>query len=103
MDYRPKFATSLCSYCMAFSRSHSPAMGSQEALQNDRYRAFVERLVEARKEAGLSQEQAAEAMGRPQYFVSRCETGERRVDAVEFLDFCMAYGLSPSWFLEGWP
>ena len=78
-------------------------MGSQEALHDERYRAFVDRLCEARKEAGLSQEQAAEAMGRPQYFVSRCETGERRVDAVEFFDFCMAYGLPPSWFLEGWP
>lgn len=78
-------------------------MGSQEALHDERYRAFVERLSKARKEAGLSQEQAAEAMGRHQSFVSRCETGERRVDAVEFLDFCMAYGLPPSWFLEGWP
>lgn len=73
-------------------------MGSREALHDERYRAFVERLKKARLQAGLTQEAAAEAMGRPQYFVSRCETGERRVDAVEFLDFCRVYGLDPAQF-----
>ena len=42
-------------------------------------------------------------LGRSQRFVSYCETGERRVDAVEFLDFCRAFEKPPSWFLEGWP
>ena len=43
----------------------------------------------------------AKAMGRSQRFVSRCELGERRVDAVEFRDFCKVYGLPPSHFLDG--
>lgn len=77
-------------------------MGSQEALHDERYQAFVGRLKEARLSVGLTQEAAAEALGRPQYFVSRCETGERRVDAVEFLDYCRAYGLPPGWFVEDW-
>jgi len=42
-------------------------------------------------------------MGRSQRFVSRCETGERRVDAVEFRDFCRAYGRPPAYFLAGFP
>jgi len=51
----------------------------------------------------LTQEEAARAMGRSQRFVSRCETGERRVDAVEFRDFCRAYGRPPAYFLAGFP
>lgn len=78
-------------------------MGSQKALHDRRYSRFADRLRRARKEAGLSQEQVAEAMGRSQRFVSRCELGERRVDAVEFRDFCVVFDLPPSWFLDGFP
>jgi len=78
-------------------------MGSREALQSKEYRRFAKRLREARERAGLSQEQAAKLMGHHQRFVSRCETGERRVDAVEFRDICRAYGLPPSHFLDGFP
>jgi len=49
-----------------------------------------------REGSGLTQEQLAAAMGRSQRFVSRCELGERRVDVIEFRDFCKALGLPPS-------
>ena len=55
------------------------------------------------EEAGLTQEELAKLMGRSQRFISYCETGERRVDAIEFLDFCKALGKPPSWFVKGWP
>ncbi|MCB4863221.1 helix-turn-helix domain-containing protein [Sphingobium sp. PNB] len=51
-----------------------------------RYRELIDKLVAARKERGLSQEALARALGRHQQFVSRYETGERRLDAVEFVD-----------------
>ncbi|MCB9904491.1 MAG: helix-turn-helix transcriptional regulator [Planctomycetes bacterium] len=70
---------------------------------SDRYQTFVAKLVRAREEAGLTQSQVAELISRSQRFVSYCETGERRVDAVEFLDFCRAYNKPPSWFIRGWP
>ena len=75
-------------------------MGSQEALHDDRYRAFVERLRKARTASGWSQEEVATRLGRSQRYVSYCETGERRVDAVEFMEFCNVYGLEPSWFIS---
>ena len=78
-------------------------MGSREALHDKRYRRFIKRLCTARQEAGLSQAAVAKAIGRSQRFVSRCETGERRVDVVEFRDFCKCYGLPPSFFLDGFP
>ena len=36
--------------------------------------------------------QAALKLRKPRSFVSRCETGERRVDVLEFEDFVRLYG-----------
>ncbi|MFN3242965.1 MAG: helix-turn-helix domain-containing protein [Planctomycetota bacterium] len=78
-------------------------MGSREALHDREYRRFVKRLREARESAGLTQQAVAKAMGRSQRFVSRCETGERRVDVIEFRDFLRVYGLRPSDLVTGFP
>ena len=53
------------------------------------YRTFRSRLRAAREEAGLSQAAAAAELGRPQSFISKCETGERRVDVVELAEFAV--------------
>jgi transcriptional regulator with XRE-family HTH domain len=41
-------------------------------------------------DAGLTQEEIAGRLGRPQTWVSKCELGERRVDFVEIEDFAAA-------------
>lgn len=41
-------------------------------------------LVDARIKAGLSQQQLAAKLKRHQSFVARLESGERRIDVVEF-------------------
>ncbi len=50
------------------------------------------RLRDAREHSGLTQEEAAAAVGQPQNFVSKCETGERRIDPIELADFAALYG-----------
>ena len=47
-------------------------------------------LVEARRDAGLTQVALAKKLGRPQSFVSKFERGERRLDVTEFLDVARA-------------
>lgn len=69
--------------------------------QSRRYREFLARLRQAREEAGLTQQQAAAKLKRPQSFVSRCETGERRVDVLEFEEFVRLYGKGATFFLPG--
>ncbi len=59
-----------------------------------RYDHFLELLRKARLDANLTQTEAAQRLGRRQSFVSKCESGERRVDVVELIDFCRAYGKS---------
>ncbi|MCC2975708.1 helix-turn-helix domain-containing protein [Sphingomonas sp. PL-96] len=61
-----------------------------KGFADERYRALIGRLVEARKEAQLSQGALATRLQRHQQFVSRYETGERRLDVVEFMDIAAA-------------
>lgn len=59
-----------------------------------------ERLRQAREAAGLSQAEAARFLHRPQWFVSRCETGYRRVDVGELVEFGEIYSQPLSYFIK---
>ena len=48
-------------------------------------------LRAARRAAGLTLKQVAEALGRPVSFVSKCETGERRIDPIDLWRFATLY------------
>jgi transcriptional regulator with XRE-family HTH domain len=63
------------------------------------YRAMVERLKLARKEAGLTQEEVAERLGKPQSYVSKVERAERRIDPPELARLAAVYGRDVGWFL----
>ena len=55
-------------------------------------RALQELLREARLEAGLRQQDVADRIAEPQAFVSRYETGQRRLDVLELRQICRAVG-----------
>ena len=73
------------------------AMGNADYREH--YDAFLQKLREARQDAGLTQEEVARRLGKPQSFVSKCESGERRVDAVELTRFAKLYQRDISFFL----
>lgn len=52
-------------------------------------------LLSAREKSNLTQAEVAIKLGRPQSFVSKYESGERRLDVVEFIHVCNALGLDP--------
>jgi len=62
---------------------------------DSRYVLLRHLLIKARTESGLTQTQLARILKRPQSFVSKYETGERRIDAVELLDVCKALKQDP--------
>jgi transcriptional regulator with XRE-family HTH domain len=66
---------------------------------NEKYAAFLKKLKQAREDIGLTQVGVAEKLGKPQSFVSKCESGARRVDFVELLMFAQVYG-KPIEFFE---
>jgi transcriptional regulator with XRE-family HTH domain len=49
--------------------------------------------------AGRTQAEVAKTLGRPQSFVAKCESGERRVDVIELEEFARLYGRSVLFFL----
>jgi transcriptional regulator with XRE-family HTH domain len=71
-------------------------MGS---ARSPRYRRFLKRLRQARLEAHLTQPQVAAALKRPQSFVSKCESGERRIDVIELLDLARLYRKPIGYFI----
>lgn len=56
------------------------------------YREFLDRLRAARLRAGLRQADVARLLGKPQSYVSKCESGERRIDVIELAAFAEVYG-----------
>lgn len=69
------------------------------SVYSSRYRRLLKRLQAARLEAGLTQAAVAQAFGRPQSFVSKCESGERRIDAIELGEFAGIYGKTLGFFV----
>ena len=64
-----------------------------KGIHDSRYRWVVEQLVQERRSKGLTQEAVAAMLGKPQQYVSRYETGERRLDVFEYLDVAAAIGV----------
>lgn len=79
------------------AKAHAKGFG------DERYKALILSLVEARKAAGWTQIAFADRLGRVQQFVSRYETGERRLDVVEFCDVARALSLDPAFLLQNCP
>ncbi len=69
------------------------------SVHSRRYQQFLRQLRAARSDAGLTQERVAKSFKVSQSWVSKCEAGERRVDAVELEHFARLYGKPLSFFL----
>jgi len=64
------------------------------------YRVLRQRLRRARIDRGLSQAAAARELGKPQSYISKCESGERRVDVIELVDLARLYGVPLTYFVS---
>ena len=64
------------------------------------YKKFLARLVQARRDAGLTQVEVAKRLGKAHSFLSKCELGERRVDFVELQQLAKIYGKDVSFFRD---
>lgn len=53
-------------------------------------------FVARRHELGLTQRQLADRLGVIYSLIGKIETGDRRLDVVEFIDFCQGLQIEPS-------
>lgn len=52
-------------------------------------------LTQARVRRQLTQAQVALSLGKPQSYVSKYESGERRLEVIEFMLICKALSVKP--------
>ena len=88
----PYFGESLG--CCLYLRKVNP----KDKTYQRAYTAFRERLIKARKDAGLTQVEVNDRMGKSHSFISKCELGERRVDFVELQLLARIYGKTLAFF-----
>ncbi|MBB3917194.1 helix-turn-helix domain-containing protein [Rhizobium fabae] len=67
----------------------------EKTLGTERHKALIALLIEKREAAGLTQIELARKLGEYQSFVARLESGQRRVDVIEFLELSKILGFDP--------
>ena len=63
-----------------------------KSIHTKAYGQFVELLRRERVNAGLTQQDVADRLGKPQSYVAKIEGAERRIDVIEFLALAKAIG-----------
>ena len=63
-----------------------------KTLRTPEHIFLCQRLRQVRLDAGLTQADLADRLGKPQSFVAKVETHERRLDVIEFVKWMAACG-----------
>lgn len=71
-----------------------------KTIYSKEHRYVIERLKKARKEAGLDQKDVAGRLGRTQSYVSKMESGQRRIDIVLLKELANIYKRKLNYFVE---
>ncbi|KHN51225.1 helix-turn-helix domain-containing protein [Pectobacterium fontis] len=66
------------------------------SIYSDEYQRVIKSLRKARIAKGITQENLAQALDRPQSFIAKVENGERRLDVVEFIHIARLLSLDPA-------
>ena len=70
-----------------------------KSIFSNEHKLIVNRLKLARKAACLEQEQVATLIGKTQSYVSKIESGQRRIDIVQLKEFAKIYKKDITYFL----
>jgi transcriptional regulator with XRE-family HTH domain len=65
------------------------------ALRKNRKNLLLKLLKEARLTANLRQLDVANSLSKPQSYIAKIESGERKIDFIEVLDICKQIKLDP--------
>lgn len=61
---------------------------------------FCSWLRDQREARGLTMRDAGKLLNKPHSFVAKIETGQRRLDVIEFAWYCQTLGFDPHFGLE---
>jgi len=66
-----------------------------KTIHTNAYGLLIDSIIEARQEAGLTQQAVADRIGKPQSYVAKVERMERRLDVIEYFELAEAIGFDP--------
>ena len=69
-------------------------------LERQKYELLRAELKKTRLDASLRQIDLAKLLQKPQSYVSKIESGERNLDVIEFISYCIALDLDPAKYLK---
>ncbi|MDE1142909.1 MAG: helix-turn-helix transcriptional regulator [Paraburkholderia tropica] len=69
-------------------------------IHDHRYQAIAAQLRNLREKRGWLQQDVADRLDRTQTFVSKYESGGRRIDLIELLDILRALEVDPHEFID---
>jgi len=73
---------------------------NNKAIYTKDHKYLVAQLKKARQEAGLDQKKVAELLGKTQSYVSKLESGQRRIDIVQAKEFAKIYKKELDFFIK---
>ena len=62
----------------------------KKSIHSEQQKKLLELLKQVRIDAKISQTDLAKLLEKPQSYVSKIESGERRLDVIEFIRICKA-------------
>lgn len=71
-----------------------------KTIYSKEHRYLIKQLKKARKEAGLSQEQVTNLLHKTQSYVSKIESGQRKIDIIQLKKFAKIYKKDINFFLK---
>lgn len=72
----------------------------KKALYSKEHKYLVDRLKQARKDAGIDQGQVANLLDVSQSYISKVEAGQRRIDVIQLKEFAKIYKKSLNFFIK---
>ena len=68
-------------------------------LYTKEHKAIIEKLKKARVEAGLDQVEVAKKLNKTQSYISKIESGQRKVEALQLKKFAKIYNKDINYFI----